>query len=105
MEIGGLTLCGSVFRERLTSAFETVVDRTQDFTDSAYTSHEHREKILLICDRLKLELNQLLRIGVCLVSRSCLRLMVLPFAAVMSQVRGSLYSDRDCTTILINCHL
>lgn len=71
MEIGGMTLCGAAFRERLASAFETVVERTQDFTDSAYTSHEHREKILLICDRLKLELNQLLRIGVCLVSRAC----------------------------------
>lgn len=68
-----MTLCGTVFRERLASAFETVVERTQDFTDSAYTSHEHREKILLICDRLKLELNQLLRIGVCLVRNDCLQ--------------------------------
>lgn len=63
-----MTLCGAVFRERLASALEFVVERTQDFTDSAYTSHQHREKILLICDRLKLELNQLLSIGVCLVS-------------------------------------
>ena len=65
---GGMTLCGAVFRERLSSAFETMVERTQDFTDSAYTSHEHRQKILVICDHLKLELNQLLRVGVCLVS-------------------------------------
>ncbi|GIY53777.1 alpha-catulin [Caerostris extrusa] len=33
-------------------------------TDSAYTSHEHRERILLLCDRLKMELHQLLRVGV-----------------------------------------
>ena len=65
--MGGMTLWGAVFRERLSSAFETMLERTQDFTDSAYTSHEHREKILLICDRLKLELNQLLTIGSCLV--------------------------------------
>lgn len=63
-----MTLWGTVFRERLSSAFETMLDRTQDFTDSAYTSHQHREKILLICDRLKLELNQLLAIGASLVS-------------------------------------
>lgn len=68
VEIGGMTLCGAVFRERLLSAFTVVVDQTQDFTDSAYTSHENREKILLICDRLKMELDQLLRIGAYLVS-------------------------------------
>ena len=63
-----MTLVGATYRERLQSALDAVVQRTQDFTDSAYTSHEHREKILLLCDRAKLELNQLLRIGVCLVS-------------------------------------
>lgn len=50
-------------RDTLTSALDTVVERTQDFTDSAYTSHEHRENILLLCDRSKLELNTLLRAG------------------------------------------
>ncbi|CAG5108924.1 Similar to Ctnnal1: Alpha-catulin (Mus musculus) [Cotesia congregata] len=50
-------------RETLTSTIDTVVERTQDFTDSAYTSHEHRENILLLCDRVKLELNSLLRVG------------------------------------------
>ena len=35
----------------------------QDFTDSAYTSHDHRENILLLCDRVRLQLNQLLRAG------------------------------------------
>ena len=44
-------------------ALETVIERTQDFTDSAYTTHEHRENILLLCDRAKLELNALFRIG------------------------------------------
>lgn len=63
-----MTLVGGAYRERLSSALDAVVERTQDFTDSAYTGHEHREKILLLCDRCKLELNTLLRIGVCLVS-------------------------------------
>ena len=65
-----MTLCGAIFRERLLSAFAAVVDQSQDFTDSAYTSHENREKILLICDRLKMELDQLLRVGAYLVSNS-----------------------------------
>lgn len=63
-----VTLCRGGFRQHLLSAFEDMVELTQDFTDSAYTPHEHREKILLLCDRAKLELNQLLRLGICLVS-------------------------------------
>lgn len=51
-------------REKLIAALDKVCERTQDFTDSAYTTHEHRENILLLCDRAKLELNQLLRIAV-----------------------------------------
>lgn len=51
-------------REKLIAALDKVCERTQDFTDSAYTTHEHRENILLLCDRAKLELNQLLRVAV-----------------------------------------
>lgn len=68
VEMTRLTLLGPGCKERLSSALDTIVERTQDFTDSAYTSHEHRENILLLCDRTKLELNQLLRVGVSLVS-------------------------------------
>lgn len=65
-----MTLLEPGCRETLTSALDTVVERTQDFTDSAYTSHEHRENILLLCDRAKLELNTLLRIGNSMVSEN-----------------------------------
>lgn len=51
-------------REELTTALDKVVEKTQDFTDSAYTTHEHRENILLLCDRVKLELNQCLRMAI-----------------------------------------
>jgi hypothetical protein len=54
---------GEAYREKLTSDLDLIIERTQDFTDSAYTSHEHRENILLLCDRAKLELNQLLKIN------------------------------------------
>lgn len=63
-----MTMVGPPYRERLTNGLNTIMERTQDFTDSAYTSHAHREKIILLCDRLRLELNQLLRVGVALVS-------------------------------------
>ncbi|XP_069678069.1 alpha-catulin isoform X1 [Periplaneta americana] len=66
VEMTRLTLLGPDSKERLTQALDTIVERTQDFTDSAYTSHEHRENILLLCDRAKLDLNQLLRVGVSL---------------------------------------
>lgn len=39
-----------------------MLERTQDFTDSAYTSHEHREHILLLTDRVKTELEHLLEL-------------------------------------------
>lgn len=51
-------------REELMAALDRAVEKTQDFTDSAYTTHEHRENILLLCDRVRLELNQCLRMAV-----------------------------------------
>lgn len=50
-------------KEKLTGALEILVETTQDFTDSAYTSHQHRESILQTCDRLKSEMSVLLRIS------------------------------------------
>ncbi|XP_022186503.2 alpha-catulin isoform X2 [Nilaparvata lugens] len=61
-----MTLLTPTTKESLSAALDTIVERTQDFTDSAYTSHEHRENILMLCDRVKLQLNQLLRVGVSL---------------------------------------
>ncbi|XP_066937162.1 alpha-catulin isoform X9 [Macrobrachium rosenbergii] len=64
VEMTRMTLCGPAVRDRLCQALDTICERMQDFTDSAYTSHEHRENILLLTDRIRLELNQLLRVGV-----------------------------------------
>ncbi|XP_055928368.1 alpha-catulin-like isoform X2 [Argiope bruennichi] len=71
VEITRMTLVGPPYRERLKNALDAIIERTQDFTDSAYTSHAHREKILLLCDRARLELNQLFRIGVTLDQSEC----------------------------------
>ena len=61
---GSLTVLSGEMREQLLVALDKVIEKTQDFTDSAYTTHEHRENILLLCDRAKLELNQLLRFAI-----------------------------------------
>lgn len=55
-------------KDSLNRAVDMVIDRTQDFTDSAYTTHEHRENIILLCERIKIQLEQLVRIASGLVS-------------------------------------
>ncbi|XP_025405107.1 alpha-catulin isoform X1 [Sipha flava] len=50
-------------KETLLRTMDVIMERTQDFTDSAYTRHEHRENILTLCDRVKTHLDQLIRAG------------------------------------------
>lgn len=56
------------YQETLPTAIDAVLERTQDFTDSAYTSHEHRQAILDGIDRLKSELDHVLGMYANLVS-------------------------------------
>ena len=58
-----VTLVGPNMEGKLQSALETMSESTQDFTDSAYTSHENRERILMMCDKTRQELRMLLRCG------------------------------------------
>uniref|UniRef100_T1GGS3 Alpha-catulin n=1 Tax=Megaselia scalaris TaxID=36166 RepID=T1GGS3_MEGSC len=64
-----ITTFSAESREHLMTALDIVVEKTQDFTDSAYISHENRENILLLCDRVRLELNKCLRIAVSMDSK------------------------------------
>ncbi|KAJ8334156.1 hypothetical protein SKAU_G00397950 [Synaphobranchus kaupii] len=50
----------SVPPENVVAQLEEVVEQTEDFTDSAYTSHENRESILQRCHMTRLELDQLI---------------------------------------------
>lgn len=59
----GIKLCTLEFQDELLAALDKVLERTHDFTDSAYTNHGNRQKILLLCDRAKLELAQLLQMA------------------------------------------
>ncbi|KAL0961909.1 hypothetical protein UPYG_G00333240 [Umbra pygmaea] len=46
--------------QALSAQLEAVVERTEDFTDSAYTSHEHREGILHLCRLTRQDTDQLI---------------------------------------------
>lgn len=48
-------------RERLVSSLEAVCEMTQDFTDSAYTPHHHREQLLDFLEETRFELGNLLK--------------------------------------------
>ncbi|CAG9533180.1 unnamed protein product [Cercopithifilaria johnstoni] len=52
---------GTSTRERLISALDSLCEMTQDFTDSAYTPHHHREQILDFLEECRLELTNLIQ--------------------------------------------
>lgn len=55
-------------KEQVIFALDAAIERTQDFTDSAYTNHEHRENILMFCDQLRASVDAFFRAVVCFVS-------------------------------------
>ncbi|XP_078702071.1 alpha-catulin-like [Branchiostoma floridae x Branchiostoma belcheri] len=57
-----VTLVQPTDKEKLQDSLEVIIDQANDFTDSAYTSHEHREKILALCDNARMELQALLQL-------------------------------------------
>ena len=61
VEIMRMSIISESYKEQLTSCLDSITERTQDFTDSAYTSHEHRQNIIMLCDQAKIELVHLLR--------------------------------------------
>ena len=56
----GISVVSDSYREQLNRSLDSIMERIQDFTDCAYTSHEHRQNIILLCDRAKMDLEQLL---------------------------------------------
>uniref|UniRef100_A0A8C4MZY2 Alpha-catulin n=1 Tax=Equus asinus TaxID=9793 RepID=A0A8C4MZY2_EQUAS len=51
-------------KENLSAMLEVILERTEDFTDSAYTSHEHRERILELSTQARRELQQLISVWI-----------------------------------------
>ncbi|XP_064598146.1 alpha-catulin-like isoform X2 [Liolophura sinensis] len=69
VEMTRVTLVGPSHQEKLTSALDSMIETSQDFTDSAYTSHDNREKIIQICEDVRVELQNLIAIGTSLNQR------------------------------------
>lgn len=60
VEIMRMSIISESYKEQLTCCLDSIVERTQDFTDSAYTTHEHRQNIIILCERAKIELSHVL---------------------------------------------
>ncbi|XP_005101953.1 alpha-catulin isoform X2 [Aplysia californica] len=58
-----VTMIGPAVEDRLLSAFESVKETVEEFTDSYYTSHEAREKIVQLSDVLRDDLQSMLLLG------------------------------------------
>lgn len=63
VESARVTLADLSTREKLHDSLHLVNDSSQDFTDSAYTSHEHREKIILLGERALADLQEIENVG------------------------------------------
>lgn len=50
--------------ESMGSQLEALVERTEDFTDSAYTSHEQRQAILSLCQLVRQDTQQLMHVWI-----------------------------------------
>ena len=55
-----MSIISESYKEQLTCCLESISERTQDFTDSAYTTHEHRQNIIFLNERAKIELGHVL---------------------------------------------
>jgi len=67
VEVVRVTLVGTNTESRLVTALESLLETTQDFTDSAYTTHDHRQQVLMICEQLRHQLGVVVRTGASLV--------------------------------------
>lgn len=65
----------SLIPQSVGSQLEALVERTEDFTDSAYTSHEQRQAILGLCQLARQDTQQLVHAwveAVCWHKQACL---------------------------------
>lgn len=64
-----VTMIGPAVEDRLLCAFECMKETVEEFTDSYYTSHEAREKIVQLSDILRDDFQNMLILGQNLVSK------------------------------------
>ena len=71
IDMARVTMIDPGIEEKLLSSFELAKETVDDFTDSPYTSHDNREKVLQLTEKLREEMQILLTIGRTLVRICC----------------------------------
>lgn len=94
-------------KENLSAALEVILERVEDFTDSAYTSHEHRERILELSAQARTEVQQFISVWMQAQSRKTksaaeeLELSVLKVSHSLDELRKELH----CTAMQLAADL
>ncbi|KAL1777257.1 alpha-catulin [Sigmodon hispidus] len=98
-------------KENLSAALEAILERVEDFTDSAYTSHEHRERILVLSAQTRTELQQFISVWMQAQSRRTkstaeeLELTVLKVSHGLHELRKELHhTAMQLAADLLKCH-
>ncbi|PVD38027.1 hypothetical protein C0Q70_00634 [Pomacea canaliculata] len=63
IDMARVTMISPATEDKLLSAFELSKETVDDFTDSPYTSHDNREKIIQLTERLRDEMQTLILVG------------------------------------------
>ncbi|XP_008852866.1 alpha-catulin isoform X2 [Nannospalax galili] len=85
-------------KENLSTTLEVILERTEDFTDSAYTSHEHRERILELSTQARTELQQFISVWIQAQSKKTksiaegLELSILKVSHSLNELKKELHS-------------
>ncbi|XP_078394647.1 alpha-catulin isoform X4 [Cetorhinus maximus] len=100
-----------ISKENLMTMLELILEHTEDFTDSAYTSHEHRERILELSRQARLELEQLVTVwkqAQCLKAKEAtedMELAIIKTQQCMSELRRELQNTAvESAGDLLKCY-
>nr|XP_033786547.1 alpha-catulin isoform X2 [Geotrypetes seraphini] len=99
-------------KESLSLMLELILEHTEDFTDSAYTSHECREHILELSRQAKMELEQLVSVWMQAQTQKAkdttedLELVILKTCQCIDELKKELHSAATALVAdLLKCHM
>ena len=86
-----VTMIDRGIEEKLLSSFELAKETVDDFTDSPYTSHDNREKVLQLTEKMREEMQTLLMVGRSLVKICCCVLFIVSSLPIPGNLRKWLF--------------
>ncbi|XP_066897100.1 alpha-catulin isoform X5 [Kogia breviceps] len=92
-------------KETLSAMLDALLERTEDFTDCAYTSHEHRERILELSAQARMELQQLISVWIEAQSKKTksideeLELAILKISHSLNELKKEIISAAETLTL------